>query len=218
MKRFWILLALAAVVVAAGLYAALRLERPRLSEAEVRDALYTAIQRESPEAFLVTGRLDLVANTQVENTRVLLPGIVGLDLGTSRASVRVPGRVSYGFPADSLRPEMFRVLQDGTVEVRIPALAVYSVEPDLAAMEVETQRGWARLGSTEEAVERRAIAIVEAAMRRQAMAHLRDSYQSRVNAAEALERLLTPVLRGLGMEDPRFRFVLGGSLVVEPRD
>ena len=218
MRRTLLYVALAAVVVAAAIYVLLQVEPPGLTDDEVRDALYTVIERETPAAFLITGRLELVARTEVENTKVFLPGIVGLDLGTSRATVRVPGTVSYGFAADSLRPEMFRVLEDGAIEVRLPSLGVYSVEPDLAAMEVETQRGWARLGSTEEAVERRALAIVEAAMRRQAVAHLRDSYQSRVNAATALERLLTPALRGLGMEDPQFRFTLGGSVVVEPRD
>jgi hypothetical protein len=193
-----------------------RVERPRWTDEQVRDALFTTIQRESPEAFLVTGRLDLTATTRVENSKVMLPGIIGLDLGTSWATVRVPGRVSYGFPADSLKPSMVRMLEDGTIEVELPVLAVYSVETDLAALEVQTSRGWARAGGSEDAVERQAIAIVESALRRQGLAHLRSSYQPRVNSARALERLLTPALRGLGMDEPRFRFRLGGDLVVEP--
>ena len=218
MKRAWIFVGVTVAVVAAGLFLLLRLEPPSLTESEMRDALFTTIQREAPEAFLVTGRLELTATTRVENTKVLLPGIVDLDLGTTSARVRMPGRVSYGFEVDSLRPEMFRFLEDGTIEVELPSLGVYSVEPNLSALEVETRRGWARLGSSEDAVERRAIAIVEGAMRRQAIVHLRSSYQSRVNAARAMERLLTPGLRGLGMEDPRFRFILGEDIVVEPRD
>lgn len=212
-----------AVVVALGVLAVTgvllvlsRLEPPRLTETQVRDALFTTIQREAPEAFLVTGRLELTATTRVENTKVLLPGIVGLDLGTSRATVRVPGRVSYGFPVDSLKPAMVRMLEDGTIELQLPALQVHSVEPILSRMEVETERGWARLGSVDR-VERRAIAIVQAAMRRQAVSHLDESYQSRINAARALERILTPALKGLGMEEPRFRFRLGEDIVVEPR-
>lgn len=218
MRRAWVLAILVAALVGAGLFMVLRIEPPRITEEQVRGALYTSIQREAPEAFLITGRLDLTATTEVENSKVLLPGIVSLDLGTTRARVRVPGKVSYGFEADSLRPEMIRMLEDGTVEVFLPALGVYSVEPDLSALEVETQRGWARLGSTEQAVERRALAIVEGAMRRQAIAHLRTSYQSRINAARALERILTPALTGLGMEDPRFRFRLSDDIVVERRD
>lgn len=217
MRRALVLVALALVLLAGGLFVLLRLEPPRITQDQVRDALFTTIQREAPQAFLVTGRLEMTATTRVENSKVLLPGIVGLDLGTTRAVVRIPGAVSYGFPADSLKPEMVRMLEDGTIEVELPALAVYSVEPDLSAMEVETQRGWARLGSTQDQVERRALAIVEAALRRQALSHLRTSYQSRINAARALERLLTPALRGLGMEDPRFRFRLGEDIVVEPQ-
>lgn len=218
MRRSLILVAFAVLLLAAGLYMVLTFDVQALfTEADVRDALFTRIQQEAPEAFLITGRLELTAQTQVENSKVLLPGIVGLDLGTSRATVRVPGRVSYGFEVDSLRPEMVRMLEDGTIEVDLPALGVYSVEADLRGLEVETERGWARLGSTEERVERRALAIVEGAMRRQAVAHLRSSYQSRINAARALERLLTPALRGLGMEEPRFRFRLGEDIVVEPR-
>lgn len=204
-------------LLAAAVVVVLRLDPPGFSESEVRDAMFTTIQRESPAAFLVTGRLTLTATTRVENTRVFLPGIVGLDLGTSRATVRVPGTVSYGFEVDSLKPEMVRMLEDGTIELELPPLAVYSVEPDLAALEVETDRGWARMASSEEQVEQRALAIVQGAMRRQALAHLRTSYQSRINAARALERLLTPALRGLGMTEPRFRFRLGEDIVVEPK-
>ena len=195
-----------------------RTYRPRISGEDVRTALFTAIEREAPEAFLVTGRLELTATTRVENSRVLLPGLLGLDLGTNRSTVRVPGRVSYGFSADSLLPSMIRMLEDGTVEVEIPPLTVYSVEPDLGALEVETERGWARLRSGTDTVERRALTIVQSAMRRQALSHLRTSYQPRVNTAKALERILTPVLKGLGMEDPRLRFLLGQHVVVEPTD
>jgi len=216
-NRVRLLLVGSALVVAllAAVFALTRIPRPHLSEEQLRDALFTAIQRESPEAFLVTGRLELTTTTRVENSRVLLPGILGLDLGTTRATVRVPGRVSYGFPADSLQPEMVRMLEDGTVEVEIPGLVVHSAEPDLGRLEVETSRGWARLAATTDTVERRAVAIVQGAMRRQAVAHLRSSFQPRINTADALEALLTPVLKGLGMEEPRFRFLLGGDLVTE---
>lgn len=209
----WFLATVAAVGVAVFVIA--RTHVPRLTDEELRHALFTTIQSEAPEAFLVTGRLQLRIETRVENSKILLPGILGIDLGTTRATVRVPGRVSYGFPVDSLRPSMVRMLDDGTVEVEIPSLAVYSAEPDLTGLEVETERGWARLGSQEDAVERQAIGVVESAMRRQALAHLRSSYQPRINTAHALERMLTPTLQGLGMERPRFRFRLGPDLVSE---
>jgi hypothetical protein len=218
MRRALVLVFMAAALLATGLLLVLRLEPPRVTERQVRDALFTTIQRESPEAFLVTGRLELTATTRVEDTKIFLPGIVGLDLGTVRSTVRVPGTVSYGFPVDSLRPRMVRMLEDGTIEVELPALTVYSVAPRLAAMEVETERGWLRAGAVENRVERRAIAIVEGSLHRQATSHLRESYEPRINAARALERLLSQALEGLGMAEPRFRFRLGGDIVVEPRD
>lgn len=188
---------------------------PRLTDDQVRSAITTTLDLEAPEAFLVTGRLEMTATTRVENSKVLLPGIIGLNLGTSWATVRVPGTVSYGFEADSIRPDMIRVLEDGSVEIELPPLAVYSVEPHLARMEVQTDRGWARAGDSEDAVERRAIAILEGAFRRQALSHLRNSYQPRINTARALEVLLMPVLQGLGMEDPVLRFRVGDGVLVE---
>lgn len=208
------------LALAAGLVLAILLwvdrSVPPLTEEEVRAAMFAAIEGESAAAFLVTGRLELTARTRVENSKVLLPGLIGLDLGTSRATVRVPGTVSYGFEVDSLRPEMVRLREDGTIEIDLPPLAVYSVEADLGRLEVETERGWARAPSREDQVERDALRIVEGAMRRQALGHLSRSYDSRINAARALERLLGPALHGLGMEDPRFRFRLGEDLVVLP--
>lgn len=216
MRRSLIVLGAAIVLLGAAVYLLARLGTPRITESEVRDALFTTIQREAPEAFLVTGSLDITATTRVENTKVLLPGLLDLDLGTNRATVRVPGRVSYGFPADSLRPEMVTMLEDGSIQVELPTLSIFSVEPRLSQLEVETTRGWARLGAGEQVVERRAVAIVERAMRQQGTVHLRSSYQPRINTAQALERILTPALKGLGMEAPRFRFRIGDDLVVEP--
>lgn len=203
-------------LVAVGTFFWLSNAVPSLTEQEIRDALFTTLERETPEAFMVTGRLDLTVTTRVENSKVLLPGLIGLNLGTTRATVRVPGRVSYGFEVDSLKPEMVRMLDDGTILIELPPLAVYSAEANLARLEVETARGWARAGSREDQVERRALAIVEGAMRRQALSHLSTSYQPRINTARALERLLGPTLRGLGMEEPRFRFHLGDDVVILP--
>lgn len=212
LARLTLVLVLLALL-GAGLYF---LTGPRLTERQVQQAVFAAIDREEPEAFLITGRLEITVTTRIEDSRVLLPGIVGLDLGTARATVRVPGRVSYGFSTDSLRPSMVRLTADGVIEVELPVLQVYSAEPDLAAMEVETERGWARLPGTRDEVERQAVAVIEGALRRQGTTHLRSSYQPRINAARALQRLLSPALQGLGMDDPRFRFRIGDDLIVQP--
>jgi hypothetical protein len=208
--------AVAIAVVGVLALGAFLLRSTQFSEQQVRETIFSAIQRESPEAFLVTGSIDVVVTTVIEDSRVLLPGLIGFDLGTARATVRVPGRVSYGFPADSLKPSMIRLTETGVIEVELPRLEIYSTEPDLTAMEVQTERGWARLPGAQEEAKRQAIAVIESALRRQGLAHIQDSYQPRINSARALQRVLSPALQGLGMAEPVFRFRLGDDLVAEP--
>ncbi|HEX6306864.1 MAG TPA: DUF4230 domain-containing protein [Longimicrobiales bacterium] len=197
-----------------GLY--LWSNRPRLSHTEVRDLVYSTIQRESPESFLVTGSIEVTATTRVANTRTLLPGIVDLDLGTTSATVRVPGRVSYGFDLRELTPEMIRIAGDTLIEVAVPEPVIYSVEPNLEQMEVETQRGWARMSTrTAEAVRDRAVGLVQRTLRAQGEAHLRNSAQPRINTADALYHMLRPVLVAAGISEPQLRFRIG-RMTIEP--
>lgn len=190
-----------------GLY--LWSRRPHLSQTEIRDAIYSTIQRESSASFLITGTLEITTTTRVENTRTLLPSIVGLDLGTTSATVRVPGRVSYGIDVRQLTPEMITVAGD-TIEVIVPDPVVYSVEPNLSQMEVETRRGWMRPGqATTEEVRTRAIELVQGTMRAQGVRHLQGSSQPRINTADALYEMLRPALVAAGVDDPQIRFQIG---------
>jgi len=215
--RLWPLALLAGVLLLVfGVALAVRLAAPTISDEDVRDQIWAVLQRESPRAFLVTGALDITATARVENTRRVLPGLVGLSLGTTSAYVRVPGRVSYGFDVRTLHPRLIEVTDD-LIQVTIPALTVYSVEPNLADMEVETDRGWARVGSTTQAVEKRALEIAQGALEGQAELHLVRSAQPRLNTAEALQRMLTPVVQAAGIPSPRFRFLIADGLVLEPR-
>jgi hypothetical protein len=200
---------------AAGVLLWSRWEPPRLTEREVRETVYTTIQREAGASFYVTGYIETVATMVVEDTRVLLPRMLDIRLGTTRATVRVPGRVSYGFDAVHLRPEMIRV-RENEIEVQVPELAIYSAEPDLARLEVRTDVGWTRLPSSGQEAEHRALRQVNQALRQQGEAHLQGSTQPRVNTARALNTLLTPVLRSAGVPEPRLRFRIGGDLIVEP--
>lgn len=205
------------LLVVGAIGTALWLQRPRLSEETVRDAVYSTIQREAPASFLVTGYIDVTTVTRVANTRTLLPGILGLELGTNTATVRVPGRISYGFDVRALQPSMIRLVGGDTVEVQIPDVSIYSIEPNLTQMELETRRGWARISeSTREQVRDRAIELVQQSMRTQGQRHLGDSRQPRINTAEALYRMLRPVLLAAGMEDPHLRFRIGRSITIEP--
>lgn len=194
------------------------LMRPKLSEETVRQVVVSTIQREAPASFYVTGYVDLTTAITVKSTKRLFPDALGgLDLGTTQTTVRVPGRISYGFDVTQIRPEAIQLGPDGTVEVTLPELSVYAVEPDLEAMEVETSVGWARMSwSSGRRVEQQAIRRVREAMREQGRAHVERATEPRVNTAMALEQLLTPVLHAAGVPDPHFRFKVGPEMVMEP--
>ena len=210
---------IAAVLVLAVLMTALFAVRrlvPRISQQTVRETVLTAIQREAPARFLITGTLDATATVTVQNTRTLLPGTLDLNLGTNRTTVRVPGRIAYGFDVGTLTPEHVRVGEDGVVEVALPDLKIFSVEPNLAAMEVQTERGWGRSADGVRALESTALRRVQAALRQQGTAYLSGSdVQARTNTAEALEAMLRPALVAAGVKNPRFRFRLTPELVRE---
>lgn len=191
-------------------------QRPGLTEDEVREAVITTIQSEAAESFYITGYLDLTASTTLSSTRYLLPRSLRLNLGSTRATVRLPGRVSYGIDVERLRPELIEFGSDSVVTVTLPELEIYSVEPVLSQMEVRTESGWTRLFSPDaEPIERQAMLSVENALRRQGTSHIRDAAQPRINTARALERLLTPILEAAGLPDPRFRFLIGEGIVIE---
>jgi hypothetical protein len=209
-----VLLAAAAALVAGVLLLIPRLQPPRLTERVTAEAIHAAIQREADTTFVVTGYLEVVATVRSQDTRVLLPDFLNLPLGTTRATVRVPGRVSYGFDISQLTVQMIRVSGD-TVEIDIPQVTIYSTEPDLSRLEVETTTGWARRPVTAQEAERRAVQLLSSGLERQGEAHLAQSAQPRVNTARALRRLLDPVVTGLGMESPHIRVNLGAGLVLE---
>ena len=188
------------------------LRRPRLTDEQVRELVTATLQREAREAFLVTGVLELTANTRVTNTRRLLPGILDMPLGTTESTVRVPGRVSYGIAVSDVAVETIRIHGD-TVHVRLPDPRVYAIDPQLDRMEMETEVGWLRLGDDARAeVQQRAIALVRETLQAQAEQHLADSEQPRINTAETLHQLLHPVLVSAGIATPVFQFQLSETL------
>ena len=221
--------ALAFVAMAVALFWLLK---PRYDASEVQRAVVTTIQKEAPASFYVTGTLDVTVTKEVERIERLFPmlftllreaqpswpGIDRINQGAARATVRVPGRVSYGFDVSQLTPEKIRVRQDGLVEVTLPALRVYSAEPHLRNLEVRTETtGWMQLfGSQEKEAEREALGGVRDALRRQGQTHIDSATQPRVNTTRALETLLRPALVAAGIPNPQFRFEIGDELVRPP--
>jgi len=203
--------------------------RPAYDATEVQRTVVTTIQREAPASFYVTGTLDITVTEEVTRSEQLFPTLFallrqaqpswpGVNQASARATVRVPGRVSYGFDVSQLSAEQIRVEPGGRVTVSLPALSVYAAEPYLRQLEVKTEAtGWMQLlGSQEEQAERDALGGVRDALRRQGQARLDTATQPRVNTARALEKLLRPVLEAAGVPDPQFRFEIGDELVLQP--
>lgn len=208
-------LALAIGIVAALAIAAYRQfwSAPTVTETEVREMIHTSIEREARESFLVTGYLDVTTTAIVDNTRILFPDILDLRLGTTRATVRAPGRVSYGFDIADFPREMIHV-EGETIWIQIPRLQVYSAEPDLTALDVQTDVGWARLPASARSAELAAIGELNDALRQQGEAHLASAIQPRVNTARALEQLLVPILQSAGIQSPQLRFEVGEGVSI----
>lgn len=214
----WAMLAAVAVIAAIGIFLAGRgshLPSVSVTEDQVRSAMTATIQREAAASFLVTGYLDVVVTTEIENNKIFLPNLLRINVGTARSTVRAPGRVHYGFDVRELTPERIHLLNDSTIHVELPRLRVQAVEPMLDRLEIDTDVSWSRSDETGRDVERRAIGHVQAALRAQGVAHLRDSTQPRVNTAEALRHMLEPTARALGMERPNFVFDLAPGLRME---
>ena len=211
----WLAVVLLLVV---GLYAAFSWWRGgvRMTEENVEKAIVATLQREAPASFYVTGTLDLTATTTVENTKVFMPRFFNLDVGTSAATVRLPGRALYGFDIRALGENDIRLHKDGRVQVRVPELSVYAVDAALSEMEVKTSTGWTRVfGNSDQQVRDEALRMAEEALRRQAQLHLEDSDQPDIHTARALEKLLRPVLQAAGIEDPRISVQVSPELHFE---
>jgi len=203
------------------------------SDATVRRTVVTTIQDEAPASFLVTGTLDVSVTVRVDSSQFLTPSwltyllektqpsALPLVQGGSETRVRVPGTVSYGFDVQNLAPSMITVQEKGLVGVALPSLAVHSVEPDLAKLEVRTQTaGWMRVLPSDlpEAVRTQALGAVKGAFRTQAERRIDTATQPRVNTARALEAMLRPPLKAAGVDTPRFRIRVGEELVLQPEE
>ena len=191
-----------------------------LTEEDVRTLVRTQIESEAAEGFVVTGRLSsTLSGSSARRWRLRL---FDIETGRAEVTVRVPATMTYGFSLDDFDADAIRFRDDGVVEVVLPSLQVFSVEPELEEADVEIDlSGQARLtpSLTERTVEQ-TLHQVRPALRRQAEDHLASSDQPAVNSARALRRVLSSPLEAAGVDlaDVRFRFVIapGDTLDVQP--
>ncbi len=209
------------------------------NDAVVRQAVVTTIQKETPESFLITGTLQITAEAMVDSTSTLTPRwlnemaeYANADLGAAmtsfasvrdRATVRVPGRVSYGFDVRELTPSMIAVGENQQIMVDLPPLSVRAIEPDLGRLEVRTSNtgAWKRMfvsnpDTLQAQVRKQALERVQQAFREQAESRLQTASQPHINTARAVKKMLRPTLIAVGIPNPSFRIRIGESLVMEP--
>lgn len=188
-----------------------------MSEEQVTTTIMSTIQREASESFLVTGRLEMGTSATGTSTSILFPGILDLEAGGTDVRVRVPGIATYGFDVREISPEDIRYEEGGIVEIRLPVLSVFSVEPLLDEAEIQTDvGGWQRFSrEPERRMTQHVLSEIRPALQRQASSHLATSEQPQVNTAQAISSMLAPPLAAAGLRDPRFRFVLAEGDTLE---
>ena len=210
--RWLIKIGFIALVLALGLITGMWLMRPKIdlprvnmTQHDVRQAVITRLIDEQQASFLIAGYLEIAAEITEENTKYLFPEYFEdmLSLGTTRSTVRLPGRATYGIDLSRIYPSSVILEADSTIVISVVGLEINSVEPELSNMQVRTEVGWARLSARSgRTVERKAIIFAQEALRKEAEEHLATSPQPLVNAEQAMNQLLKPVLLAAGMNNP----------------
>ena len=212
--KIWVVTAAVVVLILLGVIAALRRVAQGIAPDEVRERIVATIQSEAKESILITGSVDLTGTVTVENVRTLLPGVLDIGLGSSRATVQVPGRAYYGFDVRELDREKVRIRGD-TIEITVPQPRVISVDANLQELRVWSAKGWLRSSQSLQSVERTALQRIDNVLARQAAQHVATSAQPRVNSAEAIRRMVLPVVQAAGITTPVFQFQLTERLTLE---
>ncbi len=184
----------------------------QFTQADVKEIIISKLHREHPAAFLVSGYLDVSAEITQENTKYLFPDYFdkSISLGTTKSTIRLPGRVSYGVDLLKIGDSSITFEPNNVVVITVQELEVEAVDADLARMEVQTEVGWARLHSRSgQATEKRAMVIAKEALEAEAISHLETSPQPVFNTESALSRILVPALESAGITDPKIRFRRG---------
>ncbi len=214
-RRRFALVAAGLAFLVIGAMLGLRLNIPRLDLQTARTTVISTLQSEAPESILVTGSLQVAVTTVSQNSRYLLPGVVPLDLGTTSATVRVPGTVYYGLDVAALGAENISA-HGNVLHISVPDVRVVSVEPDLAELELETRLGWARTsaGSGAQAT-REALAKITNALREQGVRHVEEALQPRINSANAILDVVTRSLEAAGLRVDAVRIEVEPGVFIE---
>ena len=187
----------------------------QITQEDVTQIIISKLHNEQPASFLVTGHLDVTADITQANTKYLFPEYFdkNISLGTTKSTVRLAGRVSYGIDLTKIQEASISFEPGNVVVITQDEIEVESVEPDMENMQIQTEVGWARLHAwSGQEVEREALIIAKDALEAEAVGHLRTSLQPAKNTEAALSHLLVPVLTAAGVSNPIIHFRKGITL------
>ncbi|MBN8589757.1 MAG: DUF4230 domain-containing protein [Rhodothermia bacterium] len=173
-----------------------------LNNQQLREVVVSTLQVEADTTYLVTGYLGMEVTKKIVDEKTLW----GIPMGTTEVQVRVPGRVTYGFPIGQLRADDIEI-NGQNITVYIPPVGVFSVEPELAKMDIQTKLGWARFQAfSGKHLEHRAIKSIPAEMRQIGEERLiKAESKASENTVKAIRRILVPVLSAAGMQNPQIQ-------------
>lgn len=170
-----------------------------LSSEQVREVVMRTLQVEADTTYLVTGYLGMEVTKKISDDKTLW----GIPMGTTEVQVRVPGRVTYGFPIGQITSKDIEVTGENIV-VYIPPVGIFSVEPEMNKMDVQTKVGWARFQAySGKHLEHKAIRSIPDEMRQIGEERLiKAEGKASENTVKAIRRILVPVLTATGMQNP----------------
>lgn len=190
------------ILLGFGIFIGYQLQFPKLpaiNEHQVKEEAISLIVKNTENSFLVTGVVDLVLAYTVSDMKKLF----GIDLGTTKTEVRIPGKVFYGVNTKGLSAQDF-VFKGDSVWVYLPPVEMLTVTPNLAKMEMKTEVGWARMyQNSGRGVEQKALKSIPDRMKAQALAYLSNPENVQKNTKKALAKLLLPLLKAKGIKNPQ---------------
>lgn len=187
------------ILLGIGIFLGYQLQAPKWDVHKIQSESYAVLMKESKQSFLVTGRLDLQTDYRISDTKKMM----GIDLGTTQTEIRIPGTAYYGIKTAALQKADFE-MQGDTLIVQLPPTELLNVSPNLAAMQMKTEVGWARLyKNSGRSIEQKALKSLPERMNAQALHYLNQSDSASTNTILAVKNLLLPVLQSNGVKNPK---------------
>jgi hypothetical protein len=191
-----------------GWYASRKMQ---FSEQVVSATVFTTLQKESAQQFLVAGKLEINTTITTKANTAFNPfGLHRFVIGQTDVELIVPGEVSYGFNLSGFSQKNITYnAETETVTITLPEVTVFSAESWMERAQLHTvKKGSLQyLRDNPEKLAREAgYSRTRFALRAQAVEHLRTNDQPRTNAVLAIRKILEPAFQAAKMKIKQLRF------------